>query len=119
MLSIFRRRFAQRGSAARYPEDPGTPAPTFRGMPALLADRCRGHAACAAVCPSRALEVERTVTGWIWELDRARCVACGLCAEACPEQAIVSSPAFELASRTRAALRLQVAIDARPAEAAR
>jgi formate hydrogenlyase subunit 6/NADH:ubiquinone oxidoreductase subunit I len=109
MRAVFKRRLTARSLGPRYPNDPSTVPTAFRGMPAVIADRCRGHAECAAVCPSDAIRVGRQADGWTWELDRARCVACGLCAEACPEQAIAISPEFELAARTRAGLRTWMA----------
>jgi formate hydrogenlyase subunit 6/NADH:ubiquinone oxidoreductase subunit I len=59
------------------------------------------------------------LTGWSWALDRGRCVACGLCAEVCPEQAIASSPEFELAVRERDSLRVRVDLERSGAEVAR
>jgi formate hydrogenlyase subunit 6/NADH:ubiquinone oxidoreductase subunit I len=112
MLAIFKRRLTARPFGPRYPAEPATVPPGFRGMPELIAERCRGHASCAAVCPSGAIQVERWTGGWTWELDRARCLACGLCAEACPARAITISPDFELAARTRAALRTRVVLSA-------
>jgi formate hydrogenlyase subunit 6/NADH:ubiquinone oxidoreductase subunit I len=108
MLAIWRRRANDFDSGSRYPDDPSSPPPMFRGMPDLLVERCRGHAACAEACPSQALRVATQLSGWVWELDRASCVACGKCAEACPERAIVISRAFELAARTREALQVRV-----------
>jgi formate hydrogenlyase subunit 6/NADH:ubiquinone oxidoreductase subunit I len=112
MLTAFRRIFSSDRPRRRYPDDPGTPPAAFRGMPRLISERCRGHASCAEVCPSQALEVERVPDGWIWNHDRASCIACGLCIEACPEQALESSPAFELAARDRADLHVRVALSA-------
>lgn len=84
-----------------YPAVPETPPPAFRGMPELLAGACRGAGDCALVCPTRAITVEHRPDGWTWQLDRAACVACGLCVEACPYQALEVSLAFELAARSR------------------
>jgi hydrogenase-4 component H len=36
-----------------------------------------------------------------WQLDYGLCVFCGRCVEACPENAIVATGAFELAARQR------------------
>src|SRR5258708_2868472 len=80
------------------------PPPAFRGMPLLVDDACRGDGACAVVCPTAAITVAYAPGGWTWRLDRAACVACGLCMEACPHVALDVSPEFELASRTRADL---------------
>jgi formate hydrogenlyase subunit 6/NADH:ubiquinone oxidoreductase subunit I len=108
MLTVFRRLFSKDRTQLRYPDDPGTVPPLFRGMPRLLSERCQGHASCADVCPSQALQVDRRPGGWDWQLDRASCIACGLCIEACPEQALVSSTEFELAARDRADLQIRV-----------
>jgi formate hydrogenlyase subunit 6/NADH:ubiquinone oxidoreductase subunit I len=91
----------------------------FRGMPILAAERCRGHAACADACPSGALHVEQHTGRWTWALDRAVCIACGLCIEACPEQALTASAEFELAARERSALRIDVSPAAAGQESAR
>ncbi|HEV8632867.1 MAG TPA: 4Fe-4S dicluster domain-containing protein, partial [Chloroflexota bacterium] len=93
----------RRGSLTEaYPSEAETAPRLFRGMPSLDPALCRGHAACAAVCPTGAIAVEgRDGGGWSWRLDRAACVGCGLCAEVCPTGAIAISPEFELAARRR------------------
>jgi formate hydrogenlyase subunit 6 len=77
-------------------------------MPALIDADCRGDGACALICPTAAIRVTAAASverdGWTWRLDRAACIACGLCVEACPHAALQISPAFELATRTRADL---------------
>lgn len=78
-------------------------------MPRLDAALCAGHAACADVCPSDAIVVQRDGAGWSWRLDRARCVGCGFCGEVCPTGAIKIDPAYELAARRREELITTVA----------
>jgi formate hydrogenlyase subunit 6/NADH:ubiquinone oxidoreductase subunit I len=73
-------------------------------MPVIVDEACRGDSECAAVCPTNAIAVELQPNGWTWRLDRAACIACGLCMEACPFVALDVSQEFELASRTRADL---------------
>jgi Ni,Fe-hydrogenase III small subunit/formate hydrogenlyase subunit 6/NADH:ubiquinone oxidoreductase subunit I len=92
-----------------------------RGTPELLPDRCRGHAACAAVCPTDAISVlpadpnaasavpaPTLDAARIWQIDYGRCVFCGLCAEVCPEQAITVTGRYELAARRREDLVVRV-----------
>jgi formate hydrogenlyase subunit 6/NADH:ubiquinone oxidoreductase subunit I len=97
------RELLRRGSlTGAYPAEPEAAPPLFRGPPALDPALCRGHAACASVCPSGAIAVDpRDGGGWTWRLDKAACVGCGLCAEVCPTGAIAISPEFELAARRR------------------
>ena len=104
MLSILRRRLATGIVTSRYPVLPEVPPPAFCGMPQLVEAACRGDGACAAVCPTVAIQVTSMPAGWTWRLDRAACTACGLCIAVCPHAALLVSPAFELAAGTRADL---------------
>ena len=58
------------------------------------------HDPARASCRTRAIEryPER------FDIDMSRCMFCGLCEEACPEEAIVMSPLVEIASFDRASL---------------
>ena len=120
MLNIFRRSLATGIVTTRYP-DGADPMPAgARGTPELLPDRCRGHAACAAVCPSGAIAVTPTPppqdsvpprdAARTWQIDYGRCLFCGLCAEACPEQAIAITGRYELAARRREDLVVRVSL---------
>jgi Ni,Fe-hydrogenase III small subunit/NAD-dependent dihydropyrimidine dehydrogenase PreA subunit len=76
-------------------------------MPRLLDDHCQGDAACAAICPAHAIAVDRLpADGWRWTLDRAACLGCGRCIEVCPNGALEAESLFELAARSRDALRV-------------
>ncbi len=83
-----------------YPLEPESAPAAFRGQVQLDPNRCMGDAACARACPSQAITVTPTETGWTWELNDARCVFCGLCAEACANGAVQLSREFELAVRS-------------------
>lgn len=99
MLSIFRRSLRVGIATVGYPHEPEPAPAAYRGQVTLRLDRCVGDGACARVCPSGAIRVEHTDTGWTWELDDSQCVFCGLCAESCPENAIDLTNEFELAVR--------------------
>jgi Ni,Fe-hydrogenase III small subunit/Pyruvate/2-oxoacid:ferredoxin oxidoreductase delta subunit len=76
-------------------------------MPRLRDAACQADAACAAVCPAQAIEVTpRPTGGWTWTLDRAACLGCGRCVEVCPHDALEAETIFELANRSREALRV-------------
>jgi NADH-quinone oxidoreductase subunit I len=75
-----------------------------------------GCCLCAAVCPSEAIYVEaaentpenRVSPGEryakTYQIHLLRCIYCGFCEEACPEDAIVMGPEYELAKDARAKL---------------
>ena len=104
ILGILRRRLSTPRVASRYPEVDQPPGAAFRGSPELHPDACQGAAACAEICPTRAIRVAPSTDGWTWQLDLAACIGCGLCIEACPHGALSASPAYELAARSRADL---------------
>jgi NADH-quinone oxidoreductase subunit I len=68
---------------------------------------------CAVACPANAITVigaendpanptspgERY--GYRYEIDMLRCIFCGWCEEACPTDAIVLTPRFDIADYTR------------------
>jgi len=111
VLDLFRQRLLRGRATNEYPEFVEAPPPAFRGMPRLREDRCSGNAACVAICPSRAITVSPLPeAGWTWTLDRAACLGCGRCAEVCPTEALEIENIFELASRSRDALRVSHAI---------
>ena len=99
----------------QYPEERVDYPDAFRGMPVLvqldngqpqvrrvrpvrvrLPDRLH-HASCRA--SSRARGIERYPEAF--DIDMSRCMFCGLCEEACPEEAIVMSREVELATYDR------------------
>ena len=113
MLNIFRQRLASGRATNGYPTVVEEPPSTWRGMPRLRGESCQGEAACTDVCPTDAITVASAPSGdWIWTLDRAACLGCGLCIEACPHQALEAETIFELATRSRAALRVSTRVKA-------
>ena len=92
----------------RYPAKPSVPPERFRGAPVL----CSGsHLPPPAVCPTGALSEHLDGEGRRVELDLARCVFCGRCAEDPWAGAITMGRDFELAARIRSDLRIEVAAD--------
>jgi hydrogenase-4 component H len=98
----------------RYPAVREQLPEAFRGKPVLDASRCiagQGCNACVQVCLSQALSLQEGVETVGNEttqlvLDYARCIACGLCMDACPQQALHMSNDYELAASKREDLRV-------------
>ncbi len=92
----------------RYPAEPSVPPERFRGAPVL---RPGAHLPPPSVCPAGALSEHLDAEGRRVELDLARCVFCGRCAEDPWAGAITMGRDFELAARGRADLRIEVVAD--------
>ena len=99
----------------QYPEEKRGVFPGFRGLHALVRKedgtaRCVGCGLCAAVCPSRCIDVytsegdDHTKVVDRYEIEVLRCVYCGFCVEACPFRAVVLTGHYEYSEYSRAAL---------------
>jgi NADH-quinone oxidoreductase chain I len=99
----------------QYPKEKRDVFPGFRGLHALVRKedgtaRCVGCGLCAAVCPSRCIDVytsegpDHTKVVDRYEIEVLRCVYCAFCVEACPFGAVVLTPHFEYSEYSRSAL---------------
>jgi Fe-S-cluster-containing hydrogenase component 2 len=63
----------------------------------VSAQYCRqcADAACAEVCPEEAIAFDESVRAWL--VDEKKCIACGLCVDGCPYEAIVVDPVSDTA----------------------
>ncbi|RPI03281.1 MAG: 4Fe-4S dicluster domain-containing protein [Calditrichaeota bacterium] len=69
----------------KFPFEPHTPEPEFRGLPRYHAESCVGCGSCAQVCPPQAITMTDDQTAGVRTLtvDYASCIHCGQCEEHC------------------------------------
>ncbi|MBI4864278.1 MAG: NADH-quinone oxidoreductase subunit NuoB [Candidatus Riflebacteria bacterium] len=93
-----------------YPDGPISLPERFRGRPDVDPGRCDGCGSCVQACPARVIRMDRHADGSPRKLtlDLAGCIFCGDCAVACPAGAIRMTQQFELASRDRETLVMEV-----------
>ncbi len=90
----------------RYPDEPSLPPENFRGQPIFSTGK---NLPPPEVCPVDALS-QHSATG-VRQLDLARCVFCGRCAEDQWVGAVTMGRDFELAARRRSDLRIEITTD--------
>ncbi len=92
----------------RYPAEPNVPPERFRGQPMF---RPGSGLPPPEVCPAGALSEHPDAGGRHLALDLARCVFCGRCVEDQWNGPVAMGRDFELAARSRADLRIEIADD--------
>jgi NADH-quinone oxidoreductase subunit I len=109
-------RFFTKPVTRRYPKEKRPAVLGFRGLHALVRNpatgdaKCVGCGLCAAICPSRCINVytsegsEHQKVVDRYEIEVLRCVYCALCVEACPYEAISLTPHYEYADYSRDAI---------------
>jgi len=96
----------RRPLTGRYPDEPAVLPATVHGLPEVDPSRCDATGDCVTACPTRAI----TLMPGSWTVDAGRCVFCAACALACPQDAIRLGSRFELAGRSREALRVSTPV---------
>ncbi len=102
MFDILRKSLSTGLVTTRYPAIPAEVSGAARGRPEIDWPNWKDARAAAASCPTGALACLEGAARRTVKLDLARCIFCGLCAEA--DAAIRMTPACELAARRRADL---------------
>jgi Ni,Fe-hydrogenase III small subunit/NAD-dependent dihydropyrimidine dehydrogenase PreA subunit len=122
MIKALLSRFAQGYRTIPFPQKAPTLPERFRGLPVIEKSRCTAACAkvCQEVCPVDAITFEQENSTKTPKLDLGKCLFCGVCAQACPGQALRFSTDYRLTTRAREDLLFtnQIAL-AKPLERAR
>lgn len=78
-----------------------------------LGQGCNACEACARACPTGALSVHENQARWELAFQFSRCVACGLCLEACQPLALNYAPAVSLETGRRSEAGALLSLDKR------
>jgi NADH-quinone oxidoreductase subunit I len=94
-----------------YPEKRRNYSPRFRGIHYIKAvngvENCTSCMLCPTVCPALCIHIvaaekpEKEKYPKKFEIDILRCIFCGMCEEACPEDAIKLSTLYEMSMTQR------------------
>jgi Ni,Fe-hydrogenase III small subunit/Pyruvate/2-oxoacid:ferredoxin oxidoreductase delta subunit len=100
-----------------WPDKPDASAqPGVLGLPRFQADRCDENCrACAEVCLPGAISIDPNATGRPLQVDYGKCIACQLCTESCPNEAMTKSQDWAFGVRNREDLIWAEALAAAPA----
>jgi NADH-quinone oxidoreductase subunit I len=114
MANSFRHLVAVPCFTEEYPEKPREIVPNFRGEHRLKKDemgreKCVACFMCSTNCPAKVIYIEAEPAPWpdrdkrpkVFNIDLLTCIYCGMCEEACPEDAIELTPTFYICSTTR------------------
>jgi NADH-quinone oxidoreductase subunit I len=113
MLTTFSHLF-KKPVTIQYPDEHMEMPAWTRGRPRLIYNvdvgdlRCTACGACAIACPVDVIRIEhhpgpdRKKVLDRFDIDMGGCIECALCVEACPFQALVMAPDFEMAFYDRA-----------------
>jgi len=117
-LAVTWRHMFRRKDTLQYPEEKRSFGERYRGVPALVKDqdgreKCVACYMCQFVCPPLAINIEAAeypadnprhqIEKYPerFEINMLRCIYCGLCEEACPEEAIFMSKTYVVTGLSR------------------
>lgn len=87
------------------------------GLPRFQQDRCEDNCrACVEVCLSGAIGIDATREGEHLTIDYGKCIACQLCTESCPNDALKKSNDWAFGVKDRADLVWAEALASEPAQ---
>jgi Ni,Fe-hydrogenase III small subunit/ferredoxin len=98
MLNAFRARLQQKHRTMKFPAGAPPALPDrFRGRPHRSGAPCTGDCRrCVEICPVDAIDISDAR-----RIDLGKCLFCGQCSEACPNDSLRFTQEYRLATRTR------------------
>jgi NADH-quinone oxidoreductase subunit I len=113
-FTIFKHLF-KKPVTLEYPEKKKELNENFRGVHALIAEKCTACGTCQRVCPSFGtieIEKEKNEEGKFYaknySIDLNKCIFCGNCVQYCPFNAIKMTTGYELAEGKKSSLKLDI-----------
>ncbi len=94
----------KRKQTVEYPDEPVTVQPRYRGQHLLHVDELGREKCVACFLCAAACPSECIYIEAVYNIDYGRCIFCGFCVEACPKDAITHGYNFELSVYNRADL---------------
>ncbi len=101
----------------QYPEEKAPVSPRYRGLHRLNKDelgreKCVACFMCSTICPARCIYIVGAEAPWPdrekypvrFDIDELRWIYCGMCEEACPEEAIELTEIYDMVGATRRGL---------------
>lgn len=117
-LAVTFKHIFRKKDTLQYPEEKHAFGPRYRGVPALVVDqdgreKCVACYMCQWVCPPLAITIEaaeypkhdklHSIEKFAakFDINMLRCIYCGLCEDACPEEAIFMSKTYVVVGHAR------------------
>lgn len=116
MFDIFRK-ILRTGTVTK--EMPLDAAPSrFRGKPVFVSDECTDCGACAASCPTGAIQFHQENNFSELVLSYSTCIFCGICAEVCETGTIQTTNEYRLATKNKQDLIQTLRVSGKPSKLA-
>ena len=97
MLRIFSKSLKTGIVTMDYPKNPTVPASGFQGLPEWQEQSCELCGQCADVCPTKAINLQKSKSESFWTVDPKKCIFCGYCVDVCKLHALLQGVNYELA----------------------